>query len=154
MNRANQKSFEPRRHEGTKKSRKKGQFPFSSFVTSCLRGSLVFGLLILCLPAVASAHAFLDRAEPRVGAEVKQSPGVVKIWFTEQPEHAFSKIRVFDSEGKEVDKKDTRTDPDDAKALEVSVPADLPPGTYKVQWKVLSIDTHRTQGDFKFTIKP
>ncbi|HEY2585571.1 MAG TPA: copper resistance CopC family protein [Tepidisphaeraceae bacterium] len=119
-----------------------------------IRSAIGLALAALSLPAMASAHAFLDRAEPRVGAEVRRSPGVVKIWFTQQPEHAFSAIRVFDSEGKEVDKKDTRTDPDDAKVLEVSLPADLPPGTYKVEWKVLSIDTHRTQGDFKFTIKP
>lgn len=111
-------------------------------------------LLTLCLPPMASAHAFLDRAEPRVGAEVRHAPAAVKIWFTQQPEHAFSTIQVFNADGKEVDQKDTRTDPDDAKALVVTVPKDLPPGTYKVVWKVLSIDTHRTQGDFKFTIKP
>jgi hypothetical protein len=28
----------------------------------------------------------------------------------------------------------------------------LPPGTYKVIWRVLSVDTHRTQGDFTFRV--
>jgi len=29
----------------------------------------------------------------------------------------------------------------------------LPAGTYRVKWHVVSVDTHRTQGDFKFTVK-
>lgn len=82
-----------------------------------------------------------------------KSPTEIKIWFTQQPEHAFSTIKVLNADGKQVDRNVTRTDPDDRKALVVSVPK-LAPGTYKVVWKVLSIDTHRTQGDFKFTIKP
>ena len=28
------------------------------------------------------------------------------------------------------------------------------PGTYKVSWRVLSVDTHRTQGDFSFRVGP
>jgi hypothetical protein len=28
----------------------------------------------------------------------------------------------------------------------------LPPGTYKVIWRVLSVDTHRTQGEFTFSV--
>lgn len=110
-------------------------------------------LSLLMASSTASAHAMLDRAEPRVGSEVAKSPEQVRIWFTQQPEHAFSTIKVLNSDGKQVDKNDTRTDPDDSKALVVSVPS-LPPGTYKVVWKVLSTDTHRTEGSFKFTIKP
>jgi copper resistance protein C len=162
-------------HEGTKprrnaKTRQSISF-LRGFVPSCLihpesratrRASLrvsvppwfAFCAVVAVIGSIASAHAFLDRAEPRVGETVSKSPGVVKVWFTQQPEHAFSTIQVFNAEGKEVDKKDTRTDPDDAKALDVTLPKDLPAGTYKVVWKVLSTDTHRTQGDFKFTIKP
>lgn len=112
-------------------------------------------LIAFCTFAFTSrafGHAFLDHAEPRVGSEVSKSPDVVKIWFTQQPEHAFSKIQVFNSDGKEVDRSDTNTDPNDAKELQVSLPK-LPPGTYKVVWHVLSVDTHRTEGSFKFTVK-
>ena len=28
----------------------------------------------------------------------------------------------------------------------------LPPGTYTVRWRVLSVDTHRTQGSFSFSV--
>jgi methionine-rich copper-binding protein CopC len=119
------------------------------------RSVLTIALLFTLLPASkrASAHAFLDHADPGVGSQVSKSPAQVKIWFTQQPEHAFSTIKVLNSDGKQVDKNDTRTDPDDTKALIVSLPA-LPPGTYKVVWKVLTSDTHRTEGSFKFSIKP
>jgi methionine-rich copper-binding protein CopC len=30
----------------------------------------------------------------------------------------------------------------------------LAPGTYKVFWKVLSVDTHRSQGSFSFSVGP
>ena len=30
----------------------------------------------------------------------------------------------------------------------------MPPGTYKVIWRVLSVDTHRAQGDFTFRVGP
>jgi methionine-rich copper-binding protein CopC len=30
----------------------------------------------------------------------------------------------------------------------------LRPGTYRVSWHAVSIDTHRTEGAFTFTVKP
>jgi len=115
----------------------------------------MFGIVLLTSLTIqgrAMAHAFLDHAEPRVGSTLGKPPGEVKLWFTQQPEHAFSVVQVFDAAGKPVDQNDTHTDANDAKELIVSLP-ELAPGTYKVVWHVLSIDTHRTQGDFTFTIK-
>lgn len=109
-------------------------------------------LLILALPAFAEAHANLDHAEPKVGSTVNQSPKEVKIWFSQSVEPAFSTIEVFDSAGKEIDKKDSRADKTDKTLLIVSVPA-LDAGSYKVVWHVVSTDTHKTHGDFKFTVK-
>ena len=37
--------------------------------------------------------------------------------------------------------------------LRVSLKA-LPPGSYKVIWRVLSVDTHRTEGNFTFRVGP
>ena len=44
--------------------------------------------------SAASGHAFLDRAEPRVGSTVKIAPTQVRVWFTEQLEAAFSILGV------------------------------------------------------------
>jgi methionine-rich copper-binding protein CopC len=108
--------------------------------------------LILALPASTMAHAFLDHAEPKVGSEVDKAPAEVRIRFTQHVEPAFSGIEVFDSNGNKVDKKDTHPDAQDPSVLIVSV-GQLSPGTYKVAWHVVSVDTHRTKGDFKFTVK-
>ena len=109
--------------------------------------------LALLSPAQAWAHAFLDHSEPRVGSDVGKTPAEIRIWFTQQLEPAFSTIKVFGPDGKQIDNKDTHVPPDDKKELIVSLPS-IAPGTYRVSWRVLSIDTHRTQGDFKFRVKP
>ena len=108
--------------------------------------------VLVFLPAAALAHAFLDRSEPKVGSEVAKAPTEVRIKFTQALEPAFSKIEVKDKNGKAVDKKDTHLDPQDKQSLIVSLEA-LPPGVYTVSWHVVSVDTHPTRGDFKFTVK-
>jgi copper resistance protein C len=110
--------------------------------------------LVLLLPAVrVSAHAFLERSDPPVGSKVHSAPAAVRIWFTEAIEPRFSSIQVFDATGKQVDKKDTHSDPSNRSLLQVSLPR-LGPGSYKVVWRIVSVDTHRTNGDFRFQILP
>ena len=109
-------------------------------------------VLMLAATTLAHAHAFLDHSDPKVGSTVASSPTQVKIWFTEELEGAFSKIRVYDSTGKEVDGKDVKVDPADKAIMTVSVPT-LAPGTYKVHWNAVAVDTHHTSGNFEFTVK-
>jgi methionine-rich copper-binding protein CopC len=107
--------------------------------------------LTMAFCGIASAHAFLDHAEPRVGSKVSTSPDEVKIWFTQELEPAFSAIKVTDADGNVVDKKDTQVDDKDKKLLKVSL-SHLSPGKYKVSWHVVSVDTHKTTGDFTFEV--
>lgn len=109
-------------------------------------------ILFLALQSHAWAHAFLDQADPKVGSTVTGSPAVVKAWFTQELEPAFSTLQVTDAQGREVDKKDAHLDDKDKKMFIVSLPP-LSPGTYTVTWQVVSVDTHRTQGHFEFTVK-
>ena len=120
-------------------------------INSIQRWTLVCALF-WALQSQAWAHAFLDHAEPKVGSTVTNSPTEVKIWFTQEVEPAFSSVQVQDAQGKEVDKKDVHVDIKDKMLLEVSLPQ-LSAGTYTVIWHVVSVDTHRTQGRFEFTIK-
>lgn len=108
--------------------------------------------LFLTLPSPAWAHAFLEHSKPEVGSTVKKSPPEVKIWYTQDLVPAFSTIVVKNAQGKEVDKKNVHVSKKDKALLEVSLPK-LPPGTYTVSWHVTSVDTHRTQGKFQFTLK-
>ena len=112
---------------------------------------LSFCLLVLLPAARVGAHVFLERSDPAVGGEIHSAPAAVRIWFTEAIEPAFSRIQVFDAAGKQVDKKDTHSDRSSRSLLEISLPR-LGPGTYKVAWGVVSVDTHVTKGDFRFQI--
>lgn len=116
-----------------------------------MRKILLVAALVLVAKA-ACAHAFLDRAEPAVGASVA-APKQVSIWFTEAVEPAFSAIEITDAAGSRVDTGGTHQDPANPKLLHVALQK-LPPGTYKVVWHVVSVDTHRTKGDFTFTVVP
>ena len=112
----------------------------------------MFAATLALLPAAAQAHAMLDRAMPPVGSTVASSPKEIVLSFTEPVEPAFSSIEVRSETGAAMQ---------DGKAsvgakrtqLRVALKA-LPPGSYKVIWRVLSVDTHRTQGDFTFHVGP
>ena len=117
------------------------------------RPGLVALALLLTGAAGAGAHAFLDRADPRAGSTVKVAPAQVRIWFTESLEPAFSSLRIVNEAGRRVDKGDSQVDPTNLRLLRVSLPP-LPPGTYKVIWRVLSVDSHVTEGEFTFRVAP
>jgi len=114
---------------------------------------LFFFLAVLLSASRVSAHAFLEHSDPSVGSKGHSVPMAVRIWFTEAIEPRFSSIQVLDATGKQVDKKDTHRGPSNRSLLEVSLPR-LGPGSYKVIWRVVSVDTHRTNGDFTFQILP
>lgn len=114
---------------------------------------IIVALLNFLLPAApALAHAMLDHAVPKVGSTVAQSPREVVLWFTERLEPAFSSIEVRNEQGAAVNG-GKATVIGDHTQLRVPLKA-LSPGTYKVIWRVLSVDTHRTQGDFTFRVGP
>jgi copper resistance protein C len=60
-------------------------------------------LVIVSAGVTAEAHAFLDRAEPRVGSSVASAPRELSLWFTQNLEAAFSSVAVSDNNGARVD---------------------------------------------------
>jgi methionine-rich copper-binding protein CopC len=112
---------------------------------------VIFFLILVAASARLEAHAFLKNADPGVGSTIQTSPSEVRIRFTENIEPAVSSIQVFDASGKEVDKRDLYLDRSDRALLHVSLPQ-LGAGTYKVIWRVVSVDTHVTSGNFTFRV--
>jgi methionine-rich copper-binding protein CopC len=113
-----------------------------------------FGLAALwsMISAPALAHAFLDGAVPLVGSEIAASPAEVVLHYTQGIEPDFSSIEVRDSSGAAVTTGAAHIAGD---PTHFAVPIrKLPPGIYTVIWHVTSVDTHKTQGKFHFTIKP
>jgi methionine-rich copper-binding protein CopC len=108
--------------------------------------------IVCCVAGIsaASAHAFLDHAEPKVGSRVK-APTEIRIWFTEGIILPFSDIKVTNPSGKEVQKADKHLDPGHDNILVVSADR-LGLGKYKVSWRVTAVDTHVTSGFYTFEV--
>lgn len=105
----------------------------------------------LAAHASASAHAELRRATPAAGGTVAAAPTAVVLNFSEALEGAFSSVIVRDATGKRVDKADAHVDPADRTAVRVSLQP-LGNGTYTVEWRAVTADTHRTKGTFSFRV--
>jgi copper resistance protein C len=114
---------------------------------------VLFVVVAACLISqVAFAHAFLERASPAVGSEIAAAPASLALTFTEPIEPAFSSVRVIDASGGRVDKGSVSAR-DGGRVLSTGLKP-LSPGIYKVEWHVTSVDTHKTDGHFSFTVKP
>jgi methionine-rich copper-binding protein CopC len=107
--------------------------------------------LLLWTVAAAFAHAHLVRATPAEGDTVKDAPAEVTLKFNERLEPAFSSAVIRDSAGKQVDKADARVDKADRTVVRVSLPP-LDPGVYTVEWRVMSSDSHKVNGNFTFKV--
>ena len=137
--------------------------------TSCrLLAALLAGWLILLglfmmYPGCVAAHTALVRTMPAAGAVVAQPPREVRFWFNEPIERYFSRIEVFRAvldpgtgamqPGERIDQ-GWLPGPRATREVGIRLPETLTPGRYIVQWMVLAIDTHRTQGSFMFTYDP
>jgi methionine-rich copper-binding protein CopC len=99
----------------------------------------------------ALAHAHLVRANPAAGSTVEAAPSEVSLKFNERLEPAFSSAVIRDSAGKQVDKADAHVDKADRTVVRVSLPA-LDPGVYTVEWRVMSSDSHKVNGNFTFKV--
>jgi methionine-rich copper-binding protein CopC len=101
--------------------------------------------------ATAFAHAHLVRATPAEGGSVKTAPAEVTLKFNERLEPTFSSAVIRDASGKQVDKTDAHVDKSDRTTVRVSLPP-LEPGVYMVEWRVMSSDTHKVNGNFTFRV--
>ena len=97
------------------------------------------------------AHAYPAVSVPNNGATVREPPREVRIQFTEGIEFAFSQMIVKEPNGEVVSQGKLRKLADDTVAIDLKL---LGPGNYSVQWQVLSVDTHVTDGTLRFTVSP
>ena len=103
-------------------------------------------------PAIASAHGKLESAEPPVNGSVDAAPSTLRLTFNEDLEPSFSTIKVADANGAAVGNTKAKVDPSDKKVLTLAVPK-LLAGTYSVQWAVMTGDSHKSKGTYKFSVK-
>ena len=97
----------------------------------------------------ALAHAFLRHADPGAGAALAATPRRVVLVFTEQLEPVFSGVMVINAAGRSVE---AGTAVVGGNTM-VAPLLPLAPGRYRVVWHAVSVDTHRTEGAYSFTVK-
>jgi periplasmic copper chaperone A len=107
--------------------------------------------------ATAFAHAYLLSAVPAVDSTVDLAPGDVTIVFTGAIEPRFSTIKVTRPTAQRVDDGKPHLVGEGATRLAVGVRSQppgesLPLGTYSVAWHATSVDTHQTDGTYRFTL--
>ena len=113
---------------------------------------LLLNLILTALSPPAWAHAFLIKASPPVGSQIPAPPAELTLRFTEGVEPLFCTIQLSGPTGAAIHLP-APTPAGDGQMLVVPVPK-LPPGTYTVVWHVTSVDTHKTEGRYQFTIGP
>lgn len=109
-------------------------------------------ILVLSGAVTALAHAHLIRATPAAGGTAQAQLSEVTLRFNERLEGKFSSVVVRDSTGKQVDKGDGAVDKNDRTMMRVQLQQPVVPGLYKVEWKVMSADTHKVDGNFTFKV--
>ncbi|HJW39825.1 MAG TPA: copper resistance CopC family protein [Rhizomicrobium sp.] len=115
-----------------------------------MKQTLLVAALIAGLAGPALAHAFLDKASPAAGENLKTPPSAVTLQFTEALEPAFSAVAVTDEAGHDV----TAGAPTINGTQMMVALKHLLPGRYRVSWHAVSVDTHRTQGKYGFLVLP
>ena len=81
---------------------------------------------------------------------IRSRESAAPLWFTQALEPAFSGAEVRDASGARVDQ-GARVDPASRTVIRIPLKP-LRPGSYKVHWRVLSVDTHTTEGTFSFQV--
>ncbi|HEV8617707.1 MAG TPA: copper resistance CopC family protein [Methylomirabilota bacterium] len=116
------------------------------------RAALAAGAFLLAAAVPAAAHSLLLESTPAAGASVAAPPPRVLLRFNNRIEKPLSRLRLLDERGGERPLVISASD-DPADRLSAAMPP-LSPGTYRVEWQVLSTDGHIVVGSFTFRLVP
>jgi copper resistance protein C len=116
--------------------------------------NIVASLALAAAATAALAHAQLQQAVPAVGGTVTASPREIRLKFSERLEPRFSGIALSTQAGEPVKIGKPAVDPADNSTFIAPISQPLKPGAYTVTWHAVSVDTHKTQGSFTFTLAP
>jgi copper transport protein len=100
----------------------------------------------------ASGHAVLEGSSPPRGAELAEAPSEVNFTFNEPVEASLGAVRVFDTEGNEVQDGELERPGGSAEAVGATLPDDLRDGIYTATYQVVSADSHPISGGITFTV--
>lgn len=116
------------------------------------RRTLTSVLLLASLATItnAYAHAHLKDETPAANGTAP-APKELRLSFSEGVEAKFTKVTITD-DGEPVAIKSIETDPSDQKLLIITPEQPLKAGEYKVEWQAVSVDTHKSEGNYSFKV--
>ena len=113
--------------------------------------------LLLLTAHTAHAHARLLKSFPADQADLAQTPARVELWFNELLDDGFNTIEVYPA-SELVKSKHTKfaegspaVDATDRTHLTINLES-LAPGSYIIEYRVLSRDGHTAPGRFSFRV--
>jgi copper transport protein len=116
------------------------------------RAAMLAALAVLSVPIALWAHAHLRRSEPAANARLASSPSAIRLWFTERPELAFTRVRLRAPDSTEITLGTAARMTDDAMGVTVPIASSLAPGKYTVLWRTAAADGHASSGSFGFEL--
>ena len=119
---------------------------------SARAGAFAFPLVLMSAAGTAQAHTHLKKSVPAAGATVATALTEIRLQFGQSIEANVSQVRVETNAGEPVAAGPAAADPNDKTALVLRLAAPLKAG--KVNWRVISADTHKVKGSFSFQVRP
>jgi copper transport protein len=101
-------------------------------------------------PRSVAVHATLVSSEPVANSRLASSPTRVRLVFSEPVEGKLGRISLHPSAGGAIRLR-VGADPRDVHAVIAPVDS-LAPGSYRVEWRVVSADGHPVDGTFVFAV--
>ncbi len=106
-------------------------------------------IFLFILPSLVGAHSYLELSSPKAESTVEESPTGVWVQFSEPIDTRVSQLRLENEAGEVIEGEQYSVD-------NSSITLRLPPlenGVYYVFWQILALDSHVTDGSFRFFVE-
>jgi len=123
----------------------------SSSLCRILATSAVLALGLMSQQALAHAH--LKTETPAADTTLKSAPTELTLGFSEGIEPNFSKVALSGPDNKAIETGKLALAANDKTQAIVPLNAPLKAGKYTVSWHVVSVDGHKTEGQYSFTVQ-
>ncbi|WP_346827920.1 CopC domain-containing protein YobA [Serratia inhibens] len=114
--------------------------------------STLFVLFVGLSSQQALAHAHLKVQTPAEDAIVSPAPKVLTLNFSEGIEPNFSGVKITGPNDAKVKTGKLQIEANNNTQINLPIEDDLAAGKYNVSWHVVSVDGHKTKGQYSFTV--
>lgn len=115
--------------------------------------TLLFTAMTIMVSQQAQAHAHLKTQYPAANASMTAAPQALTLTFSEGIEPGFSGLTLTGPGNVAIPTGAVKVDPTNSTQIIVPIEKPLGAGEYRVQWHVVSVDSHKTQGSYQFSVK-